>query len=726
MNISILLKKITVIVLIFSVLLFSIPTVGANDIMFEEDAVSKEGFVINDLSIDKLPKQIFNSTQFDKIEDEKKPIALDTSDADILESFTTINADDSRTLYIFNQPIKYIEEDTKEIKFIDNSIEKVDNKIFGESAYTNKSNSFEVYFPSNIKEGINFDNKEFKLSMVPCSDVEASPKKVEVDFYGTKQEFLEYKNVFGAGTHLQYSSTNTGFKENIVLEKYNGFNEFEFIIEIENYIPAYTSGESIPFIDPETEEIKFIIGQIDVYDLNNTASEIGSVLNNSISLVSMENSKYKLKITVDKEFLEKDTTVYPVVVDPTITIYNVSLSDTTVYSSVPNTQTYYTDAYNYAGDRGLYGRGVTYVQPTVMNYYRYINPDNVYEAYYHVREVSGNSTVTNISLKESIQIWNEDTITYNTQPNLSATVTTKEIDSSGWYDFEITQLVRKWIKYTRSDGGIPQRCGFALQYESGSVAGKKFCSANYSGDFAPSIVLSYYNDAIRILSYVDGFGELPVRTRITYSFDVATTGTYDLRTMQPNAPYGSIGDTVLKLYNSDYLKIAESDDISEDNHYSRIYRTLSPGTYYIKIYEHYDIPSSVPCYFVIERNNELYAPPSTYANMIYDFYKLGDSSNSYNCLAYALGYEDRVIEVFFELSVVTSYMASHGYVKVNSLTENCIIAYGFDNKVTHYAKVTNNVITAKLGRLEKVRHMSQNAYYISSIYGTPMAYYVKQ
>ncbi len=135
--------------------------------------------------------------------------------------------------------------------------------------------------------------------------------------------------------------------------------------------------------------------------------------------------------------------------------------------------------------------------------------------------------------------------------------------------------------------------------------------------------------------------------------------------------------------------------------------------------EHKDYrPDNVKCYIVIEKENELSGNFATYANMMYEFYKIGDASTSYNCLGYVQGvvgnpghsvlWNNHATEK--DLFDVLPNHTAH-YATLPSGINNCIIAYGQSNCVQHYAKMQNNVITSKIGSLELVMHPSYTAYF---------------
>lgn len=131
------------------------------------------------------------------------------------------------------------------------------------------------------------------------------------------------------------------------------------------------------------------------------------------------------------------------------------------------------------------------------------------------------------------------------------------------------------------------------------------------------------------------------------------------------------------------------------------------------------------CYTIIYREDELILPYSEYSNLTYDFIKVSDWNTTYNCLAYALGFTDRWMNPPGSLEETTDFMESRGYHQISSATDNCIVAYGTEADIVHFAKIQNGVVTAKLGDLEVMQHSSADAYYSQSDYGSVVAYYAK-
>ena len=259
------------------------------------------------------------------------------------------------------------------------------------------------------------------------------------------------------------------------------------------------SGDSIPLLDPETGEMKLYIGQInakDSYTGDNENDDTHFTLYNSLELEQIGNKAdvYKLTIVVDREFLESETTVYPVTIDPTVSMAATNMSDAPVFSGYP-TRNYYTNEYNMVGYHGSsYKEAISYVKLNTLSSYKYINPQKINLAYYRVYEGSGKTSTATINLYDTVSTWNDTTITYNNKPSFAGNAASSQtISSSGWYLFSITSLFKNWLQGTLGEGGFSHNYGFALSASTTGVSSRHFCSAN-SANYLPTIVVQYSED----------------------------------------------------------------------------------------------------------------------------------------------------------------------------------------------------------------------------------------
>lgn len=70
------------------------------------------------------------------------------------------------------------------------------------------------------------------------------------------------------------------------------------------------------------------------------------------------------------------------------------------------------------------------------------------------------------------------------------------------------------------------------------------------------------------------------------------------------------------------------------------------------------------------------------------------------------------------------YLSDFGYTRSGVYSRNCIVSYQKNGEITHFAKISNGVVTAKMGNLELVEHKYYDAYYNSNnSYGKVESFY---
>ncbi len=245
--------------------------------------LSAEGRDISCLTLDHIPDSLSQTLKLDSIEAEKQAVALDVTDADSLNSFTTVNEDGSRSIYSFTQPVKYWNSDTNRIEFIDTDWQTsgwVDS-LFSGKAYTNKADDVKVSLPGNLNSGVSLEwsgramasqemcssepmavsptgqskpatgtavaARDYTFRMTPAGGVSARPAREE------GSPFVCYEGAFGEGTRLEYKAVQGGIKENLVLESNPGVNEFSFTVDAPGLVPDVMQGGTIVFYDEQTD-----------------------------------------------------------------------------------------------------------------------------------------------------------------------------------------------------------------------------------------------------------------------------------------------------------------------------------------------------------------------------------------------------------------------------------------------------------------------------------------
>ena len=118
---------------------------------------SADNLVSYNGTIEELPDYIENSYN-----ENEKAESIDIYDEDPF-SFTTNNTDGTKTVEIFQKPIKYIENE--EIKFIDTKLEELStfDKLSSEYIYECTKAPVKSFFPTRIKDGISINNEEYEI-----------------------------------------------------------------------------------------------------------------------------------------------------------------------------------------------------------------------------------------------------------------------------------------------------------------------------------------------------------------------------------------------------------------------------------------------------------------------------------------------------------------------------------------------------------------------------------
>lgn len=444
-------------------------------------------------TIEELPDYLENSYN-----ENEKAESIDIYDEDPF-SFVTNNTDGTKTVEIFQTPIKYIEDE--EIKFIDTKLEELStfDKLSSKYIYECTKAPVKSFFPTRIKDGISITNEEYEIKCYPNTE---SPKLKFKDLFSKSifsepalddENILTYEDVFDDNDIITYTPISTGVKEEIIIEEYNGNNIYEFIIELKDLKPLYLCGDSIPLINKSIGEEVAAISQIDMRD-SSQGEAFNTSLFNKIELTQIDGDIYNLKIILDENFLNSETTVYPVIVDPTITFNSEPIFDAPVFSGYPNTN-FNSNTYNVVGYHGsTYGEGIAFIKINNIQNYVYINPNNITSAYLKIYEGSGKTSSAPVGVYNTKSTWNNTSITYNNMPALNDTpYSSKSISSSGWYNFNIKGFIKTWLNSALQDGGKSQNYGLALKMTTKGVSSRHFCAANHSS-YPPSIIINYTED----------------------------------------------------------------------------------------------------------------------------------------------------------------------------------------------------------------------------------------
>ncbi|MBO5097535.1 MAG: RICIN domain-containing protein [Agathobacter sp.] len=505
-----------------------------------------------------LDKENFkNGKHISRLENEEK-----------LNTYVFKNEDGSKTVYYMYENVKYKDKDGK-IKDKDISLVKK-NKGYGIV-----QNEVDLFLPENPNDGVTVNYSGYDVTIIPQGG-NGKVKAKQCD------DAIVYDEYFGKNASLKYTPLLSGVKEDIILKSYVENVSYDFIVET-NGLYIYNDDIGYYLADKTNSTIIYYLGDVEVYDAIGKP-ELGEM---KVTVLE-EGQRYMLTLSVSDAFLSDPETVYPVTIDPTLTISDNttganSIIDAPIFEAKKNTN-YAKYKYNSVGTTtASYGIGRTVVKLpglTSSNEYQTIKADQITSVKFYVRDSSGTGKQTINLYPLTNTTWTETTVKWSnvgshiTDDNYSATLSSGKVTG-----FDITGLVKYW-----KTGKYSADAGFIL-INSTETKNKSFCSSEYgTTSYRPYVEMTYEEDF----------------SLSTYSTEVAEGGTVTIdATTNPSGQtvtwkivqgsativaYSNTSCTVKGVRAGD-VRLEASITTTDGNKISRycdIYVHLVDGVYYIK------------------------------------------------------------------------------------------------------------------------------------------------
>lgn len=168
-----------------------------------------------------------------------------------------INEDGTVSAYMFDYPVKYIDDDgiTKD------KSNKLHESKRSNYLYVNDDNDIKTYFPKKITKKpviLAADGFEIEMGIVTDSNY---PKKGEV----TKDNYVFYDQAFGENTAIRYRTEFNGYKEEIILKNAKAPTEYSFEIKCEGLYIVKRDG-ILKFISEVNDVEVFSTDPFYIYD----------------------------------------------------------------------------------------------------------------------------------------------------------------------------------------------------------------------------------------------------------------------------------------------------------------------------------------------------------------------------------------------------------------------------------------------------------------------------
>lgn len=398
-----------------------------------------------------------------------------------LDTYVYLNQDGTKSVYFMEENVKYVDSDGK-VQHKDISLQETKN------GFKTAQNDISVFIPTNAANGIQVSHTIGNLKLIPESSLIVVAGKQDGNS-------VLYANYFGKGMSLRYTPLLSGVKEDIILASYTGKYSFQFALNT-NGLFVYEDAEGGYYVAASQDaEDRYYLGEILVYDAVGRPS-MGTMAVRTITA----GARYILTVAADPAFLTDTDTVYPVTIDPTITVggandTNKQIWDVPIFSGYP---TWTCGAYQYltlGNAGGSYGTGRAIIKlPGLYESAVYQNThyEKIVSAKFYCTDGSGNAAqYINLYPHVDHPEWTESNASwiyvggYDTSYNMGTTVS-----YGSWTEFNIIALVRMW-----KQGLYNPEAGFQL-VNSDEVTREKHKAIHateyVTASYRPYVVFTYH------------------------------------------------------------------------------------------------------------------------------------------------------------------------------------------------------------------------------------------
>lgn len=359
--------------------------------------------------------------------------------------------------------------------------------------YGPKDSSIEVSFPANVTEarGIEIKNKEHTLELFPQEGTYGNAT--------TKDHSLLYNNV-QKNIDIQYSVGTTGVKEDIILREKTEQNEFHYLFDSKGY-DVESKDDQIFIREKGKKTILFVLSAPVMSDSNGNQSQ-------DIDMTAEKNpddDNYMITVHADKDWLHAEERVYPVKIDPTVTVPTESLIEVTT-STVHGV--YNGAGYGYAGYITSKMTGVPGAKDIGRSrmYFavNYNLKDSIpseakidsasFNVYQYVDYPQTNATFACYRINSP---WNAENLTWDNSVGLSLEPSGENAVSThkhGMHQFDIRETVNNWVQGITDNNGLVVMAtnetdfggAFYTPYSTGTDG-----QVDFSWDKRPSITINW-------------------------------------------------------------------------------------------------------------------------------------------------------------------------------------------------------------------------------------------
>lgn len=401
-----------------------------------------------------------------------------------------LNSDETITVEVYGSSIHY--KSNGRWADIDNTI--VEDESAPELPLRNKANDFTVRFARNFSGNsplVAVRKGKYTLSITPLDAAKTT------SLAGQTPATVVYKDIY-PNVDLEYTADSDWLKENIILSTYTSQNTFSFELQTSQLNPILENGQ-VKLQDSSGSEI-FSFPTPFMYD--SAQAESWDI---EVTLKETREQRYILTYTADAKWLFAPERVYPVTIDPTVTLpeKDIPIEDTFVNQAYPSRCYSYWEYLKSGISSGEVRRALIKF-PNLIDNLKLTAADEIVSSIlvlyqsYDLEIDGGYSQPVLTDVYQVLKEWNLNTVTWSNHPNNDGGLENgyrervydyELIFNENFRYFDITSIVKNW------QDGEPNN-GFILKNHNDQGPIFDFNSRRHPDkNTRPRLVITYRNQS---------------------------------------------------------------------------------------------------------------------------------------------------------------------------------------------------------------------------------------
>ena len=390
------------------------------------------------------------------------------------------NVDDSKTLYVFAQPINYINEFMQWTP-INTDIKNVDEVRMLDMGYgyTIAASDIKPYYPNILSHdlGIKLQKNVYQFGVLSDDEfvVEYTGKD---NFIGMHRNMLVYRGAVNGSDMYVYPST---LGTNVEVEMKQAFakNQFQLWVEIGEGMNIVKQPGGYLTVEQTINDETNVLGVIQK-PLIKDSKEICSYECAVRSVKKAEDNRYIITFAVDKTLNKAGSTIFIA-----CEIRREKQPDNCLYSGKPNLTHAFLSNYSVIGNSAEYGVGRLMLRYSLTPFA--LDSSKIRSATYELYALTNENA--EVELVPVLEDWCSITGNWNNQYSTGEKVFKSQMENHVWA-FDITESVREWFS---DKSGQLEHNGLQLKYVNEDAEGSILLS-NDNSLYMNAVIINFYDD----------------------------------------------------------------------------------------------------------------------------------------------------------------------------------------------------------------------------------------